>query len=182
MDFALAQQLQDNFHKITMSLIADIFALELRVQRLEFGAATSRRRPRDGNKRRVYLCDKALAAQAAPLPDIADVRRYIEAAFATEAIREAFPKATAEGPPAVSGKERKAAHANAVELNILMRYRNEAIVLHELAHVICKREDAFVSAHGPEFCATYIKLVSIMMGQEAADVLQAAMKANGVRQ
>ena len=59
--------------------------------------------------------------------------------------------------------------------------RNEAIVLHELAHTICQREHSDATGHGWQYCAIYLTLTLHAMGREAHDVLKAAFKENRVR-
>ena len=61
--------------------------------------------------------------------------------------------------------------------------RDEAIVLHELAHCFNARINGWVmvQSHGWEYCAIYLQLTLYVMGREAHDVLKAAFKANRVR-
>lgn len=168
----------DYFGKVTLDLLKQVHALERRIQKLELARAPT---PRDKQRRRVYLSDDALEAIAKPLPEIADIERFVAAVFSSAPVKAAFPEATADGPPTVTGKRNTTASAGRDRINIPLKFRNEAVVLHELAHVIRSRHPAESEAsHGPEFCQTYLTLAKIVMGETASAALEAAMTANGV--
>ncbi|MEY4323061.1 MAG: hypothetical protein RL410_842 [Actinomycetota bacterium] len=56
----------------------------------------------------------------------------------------------------------------------------ELVVLHEVAHHIAMSFDTR-APHGPEFAATYVELVSLIMGNEAGLLLRAAFDGQQVR-
>jgi putative metallohydrolase (TIGR04338 family) len=56
----------------------------------------------------------------------------------------------------------------------------EVVVLHEVAHHLTAIEFDDVAAHGPEFCATLLRLVGTVIAPEAALVLRAALDSAGV--
>jgi putative metallohydrolase (TIGR04338 family) len=53
----------------------------------------------------------------------------------------------------------------------------ELVVLHEIAHHVCRCEPA----HGPEFVATFTELADLVMGPEVGHVLQVVYAKEGVR-
>lgn len=140
---------------------------------------------RDTQRARVYKSDRALIAVAKPLPAVKDVERYTKRLLHMKRVREAFPKSARYILPKV-GDGRGRSHACGWEsgIKIPLWARNEAVVIHELAHVVALREygrygDA--AYHGWQFCSVYLKLTLYGMGREAHDVLKAAFKANRVR-
>jgi len=53
----------------------------------------------------------------------------------------------------------------------------ELVVLHEIAHHVCRAEPA----HGPEFVATFCELTDAVMGPEVGHVLRVVYAKEGVR-
>jgi putative metallohydrolase (TIGR04338 family) len=53
----------------------------------------------------------------------------------------------------------------------------ELVVLHEIAHHLCRTEPA----HGPEFVATFCELTDAVMGPEVGHVLRVTYAKEGVR-
>lgn len=139
-------------------------------------------RERDTQRARVYKCDRVLMETAAALPSVRDVERFVKKTFASKRVREAFPKAMRPTLPTVGdGRGRRAACGGPGGIKIPTWARNEAVVLHELAHTICLRQGGREAFHGWQFCAVYLKLVLYLMGREAHNTLKAAFKANRVR-
>lgn len=56
----------------------------------------------------------------------------------------------------------------------------EMVCLHEIAHHISMHDFPKAAAHGPEFAATYVELVSLIMGHEVGLLLRAALDGEGV--
>jgi putative metallohydrolase (TIGR04338 family) len=56
----------------------------------------------------------------------------------------------------------------------------EMVCLHEIAHHISMHDFPNVAAHGPEFAARYVELVSLIMGHEVSLLLRAALDGEGV--
>lgn len=62
--------------------------------------------------------------------------------------------------------------------------RSEAIILHEIAHNLvgrCARSGVDAADHGPEFAATLLELVKVVMGREHAATLRAAYSEHRVK-
>ncbi len=140
---------------------------------------------RDTQRARVYKSDAALVAIAKPLPMVRDVERFTKRMFGMKRVQEAFPSSARYSMPRVGdGRGRSHACGGEWEIKIPLWARNEAVVIHELAHTIALREfgrrgDA--AFHGWQFCSVYLKLTLYGMGREAHDVLKAAFKKNRVR-
>jgi putative metallohydrolase (TIGR04338 family) len=141
--------------------------------------------PRDTQKRRVYKCDPAVVALAKPLPTVRDVERFVKRVWSMQRVRDAYPRAVQGSrlPPTVGdGRGRRNAGGHWGGILIPLWARNEAIVLHELAHTICIRQHGFTAAgHGWQFASIYLKLVLYGMGREAHDALKAAFKLHRVK-
>lgn len=139
-------------------------------------------RERDTQRSRVYKCDRDLMAVAGKLPDIRDVERFVRKVFASKRVQDAFPEAVRWSLPSVGdGRGRSRACGGATKIKIPRWARDEAVVLHELAHTVCLRQTRNEAYHGWRFCATYLKLVLYLMGREAHDTLKASFKKNRVR-
>ncbi len=139
-------------------------------------------RERDTQRARVYKCDRILGDVADPLPSVKDVERYVKKVFNSKRVQAAFPKAMRWSLPKVGdGRGRRRACGWEGGIKIPLWARNEAVVLHELAHTITMREGGSEAFHGWKFCATYLRLVLYLMGREKHDVLKTAFKANRVR-
>lgn len=139
---------------------------------------------RDTQKARVYKSDKALVAVAKPLLEVADVERFVRRLLTQKRVKDAFPRSALYQLPRVGdGRRRRAAYGWENGIAIPRWARNEAVVVHELAHTIALREygRGDVAFHGWEFCATYLTLTLYGMGREAHDTLKAAFKANRVK-
>lgn len=145
------------------------------------------RRERDTQRSRVYKCDPVVIVRAKPLARVVDVERYVAKVFGSKRVQAAFPKSVSwrQGLPSVGdGRGRRVACGWYGGIKIPLWARNEGVVLHELAHVICQRElpnSLLVAGHGWQFCSTYLRLVLYMMGREAHDALKREMKINRVR-
>lgn len=140
-------------------------------------------RERDTQRARVYKSDAALTAIAAPLPSVRDVERFVKRVFGMKRVNEAFPRSARYLTPKVKdGRGRRKACGWSGGIAIPLWARNEAIVLHELAHTVCHREyPVHTAAHGWQYCSIYLTLVLYAMGREAHDTLKAAFKKNRVK-
>lgn len=140
---------------------------------------------RDTQRSRVYKCDRILMATAGKLPEVRDVERFVKKVFASKRVQDAFPVAARWAIPQVKdGRARTRACGGETSIAIPRWARDEAVVLHELAHTIHLRDGGRrgdEAYHGWRFCAIYLKLVLYLMGREAHDVLKAAFKENRVR-
>lgn len=58
----------------------------------------------------------------------------------------------------------------------------ELVVLHELAHHVTRIRSARAAAHGPEFVANYIELLTRVMGEPAGLAARLVYATNGVKE
>jgi putative metallohydrolase (TIGR04338 family) len=114
---------------------------------------------------------------------VVSVQRYVEEVLAHPSVRNRWP---ATEPLTV--RARRGATAAHYEFDgdvatIAVPEREttwalrELVVLHEIAHHLCRTEPA----HGPEFVATFCELTDAVMGPEVAHVLRVVYAKEGVR-
>ncbi|WP_156689278.1 TIGR04338 family metallohydrolase [Mycobacterium sp. Marseille-P9652] len=115
---------------------------------------------------------------------IAAVQRYVDDVLALPAVRHRWPTV-----PPLKIRPRRAATAAHYEYRdgtgvIAVPDRDtadwalrELVVLHEVAHHLCRAEPA----HGPEFVATLCALTELVMGPELGHVLRVVYAKEGVR-
>lgn len=138
---------------------------------------------RDSQRKKVYRAESVLLRFAKPLREVSDVERFLRKQLKRQAILRRYPDA-AEAFRVKDGRGTRNALAYGTHtISIPLWARNEAIVLHEAAHVITSRHINVrkASAHGWEFCATLLDLVRFIMGREAHDALKQSFKDNKVR-
>jgi putative metallohydrolase (TIGR04338 family) len=139
------------------------------------------RRPRDGQRARVYRAERALP-EGRRLPALADVQRYVDRVPASPLWRRLAP-----GRPRVEvgdgrGRRRAGSYVGLPAIAVPRVHRRERHVLHELAHQLA---DAAGSpeepAHGWRFAACLLLLLEAFGSPEGAGALRAAYAAEGVR-
>ncbi|BBY74321.1 hypothetical protein MPRF_12200 [Mycolicibacterium parafortuitum] len=111
------------------------------------------------------------------------VQGYVDDVLAHPAVRQRWPDA---GPVRVRARRgAAAAHYEwtddgatiAVPQGRATWALRELVVLHELAHHVCRSDPP----HGPEFVAAHCELASAVMGPEVAHVLRVVYAKEGVR-
>ena len=111
------------------------------------------------------------------------VQRYADDVLAHPSVRKRWP-----GTEPVTVRARRgvtAAHyeydGNVATIAVPERQTTwalrELVVLHEIAHHVCRCEPA----HGPEFVATFCELTDAVMGPEVGHVLRVVYAKEGVR-
>jgi putative metallohydrolase (TIGR04338 family) len=140
---------------------------------------------RDSQRARVYKSDKDLMKIAKPLPTVADIEKYAVRLFKSKRLAAKYPRAVIRGAPEVGDgrRTRRALAHGGWKITVPVWARNEAIVLHELAHIITVRQ-FWLQTHAPhgwQFAAVYLDLVKWMMGGAAHDALKASFKAHKVK-
>ncbi|OBI17108.1 hypothetical protein A5712_24705 [Mycobacterium sp. E2327] len=115
---------------------------------------------------------------------VASVQRYVDEVLALPSVRRRWP-----GVSPLRVRPRRAATAAHYENHdgagtIAVPDRDtadwalrELVVLHEVAHHLCRAEPA----HGPEFVATICELAELVMGPELGHVLRVVYAKEGVR-
>lgn len=138
---------------------------------------------RDSQRSRLYKADDALNPFAKLLPTVADVEAYADRLFKSKRLAKKYPRAASLGRPRVSdGRGSRIAKGSVLRISIPLWARNEAIVLHELAHTISRREFGTQAAgHGWQYASVFLDITKWMMGKEAHDALKAAFKKHKVK-
>lgn len=144
------------------------------------------RRPRDTQRKRLYLADDVLKPFAKPMPEVADIERFVRYVWGLERVRKSWPTATGEVwrlPIVRPGAGCRSAFGSATGITMPRWSRKTDVVIHELAHCITDREwgSLQVPGHGWHFCQVYLRLVLLVMGREAHDAFKASMKTHKVR-
>jgi putative metallohydrolase (TIGR04338 family) len=112
---------------------------------------------------------------------VVEIQDYLDALCANDWWNERFPgvvriEAVGIRSRCVDGVGRPDPDRNAGVIGMTADGRKELIVLHEVAHVLC-RPDA---GHGPAWVRTYLELAYRLMGTEAWARLRTALVARGV--
>jgi putative metallohydrolase (TIGR04338 family) len=111
------------------------------------------------------------------------VQRYVDDVLGHPSVRKRWPAAE---PLTVRGRRgTTAAHyeydGDVATIAVPDRQTTwalrELVVLHEIAHHVCRAEPA----HGPEFVATFCELTDAVMGPEVGHVLRVVYAKEGVR-
>jgi putative metallohydrolase (TIGR04338 family) len=157
---------------------AKVYAAEQFVRTL-FDRAAER-----GNRAVEFFGAQLTLPPEARFGSVASVPRYTDEVLALPAVRVGWPQA---GPLTVRGRRgERAAHYEggdgAAGVIAVPDQRDtwalrELVVLHELAHHLCRAEPA----HGPAFTATLCELAGAVMGPEVAHVLRVVYAKEGVR-
>ena len=161
--------------------------------------------PRDAQRSRVYAAEQFVrtlfdgavergrsveffGAQLTLPPEarfgsVESVQRYVDDVLALPSVRARWPAAA---PLAVRGRRGvTAAHweydGRAAAIAVPDRHDTwalrELVVLHEVAHHLCRAEPP----HGTEFVATLCELADLVMGPEVGHVLRVVYAKEGVR-
>lgn len=144
------------------------------------------RMERDTQRSRLYVADDVLRPRATPLPEIADMERFVRKVWKSKRLAADYPKAFDQNrwklPKVKDGRGRTAAGGWYGGITMPKWSRKTDVVIHELAHCITEREfGSHVAGHGWQFCSVYLRMVSVLMGREAHDELKASFKAHRVK-
>ena len=110
--------------------------------------------------------------------DIASIQRYVDAVLALNWVRDEWPRQAATPVTVRARAGQRAAHYEQHPPTIAIPpwvagrawAMREMVVLHELGHHLAVGE-----GHGPEFVATYTRLVTEVIGAEAGLLLTSAL-------
>jgi putative metallohydrolase (TIGR04338 family) len=162
--------------------------------------------PRDGQRAKVYAAEQFVRTlfdrvqehgngtveffganvtlpPEARFASVDSVQRYVDDVLRLPSVRERWPDAEALTVRARRGAT--AAHyeydGRLATIAVPDRHTTwalrELVVLHEIAHHLCRVEPA----HGPEFVAAFCELAGTVMGPEVAHVLRVIYAKEGVR-
>ncbi|MGH8226108.1 MAG: hypothetical protein ACRER1_08165 [Gammaproteobacteria bacterium] len=140
------------------------------------------KQPRDSQRARVYRAETqafgAARANAGTCASIAVVRDYLHGVLADDWFRTeygdfAYVKIK-DGRGTRHAYSAYEAKARGVVFSFPRWARTKPVMLHELSHAASLRRYGAVAAHGPEFAATYLRLVSRHLGSAAHEKLREA--------
>ena len=151
---------------------------ELWLRSLGRKAAVEWRKPRDGQRARVYRAEQRVARilEDANLGSVYSTQAMVNQVVDTDWWQTAAPhRPTVE---VADGRGRRSGGSVGGEIRLPRRYRTPLIVLHELAHewVMCPVR----AAHGPEFAGAFLSLVRVFHSCRARDLLSEAFITEGV--
>jgi len=147
-------------------------------------------RPRDSQRNKLYLAERALWVNAEE-PDkkltISEMQTFVNRLVASAWFQRRYPGVlTIE---VTDGRARRSAAgiyhgwAHSGEIRMPRWSRNHIVMLHEVAHVCVDSTKAHhaIASHGREFAATFIELVDHCLGKETGRVLRSSFRERGVK-
>jgi len=140
------------------------------------------RRPRDAQRRRVYLAETPLPSS--PLPGLDACARFVDRVVGTLWWHERFPERDLGHVPRLRPGQgaRQAFYREEDDgptITLPRRYRTKAVVLHELTHWALGI-DSGLPHHGRTFARVLLDAVGEFCGPDRAAVLAASYKEHGV--
>jgi putative metallohydrolase (TIGR04338 family) len=143
---------------------------------------SARRRPRDAQRRRVYLAETPLPSS--PLPGIDACARYVDRVVGTLWWHERFPERDLAHVPRIRpGNGARQAFYREEDtgptITLPRRYRTKAVVLHEMTHWALGI-DSGLPHHGRTFARVLLDALGEFCGPEPAATLAASYREHGV--
>jgi putative metallohydrolase (TIGR04338 family) len=140
------------------------------------------RRPRDAQRRRVYLAETPLPSS--PLPGIDACAGFVDKVVGSLWWHERFPERDLGGAPRLrpGNGARQAFYREeptGPTITLPRRYRTKAVVLHELSHWALGI-DSGLPHHGRTFARVLLDGVHEFLGPERGDALAASYREHGV--
>ena len=140
------------------------------------------RRPRDAQRRRVYLAETPLPSS--PLPGLDACARFVDRVVGTLWWHERFPERDLGHVPRLRpGKGARQAFFREEDdgptITLPRRYRTKAVVLHELTHWALGI-DSGLPHHGRTFARVLLDAVGEFCGPDRAEALAASYREHGV--
>ena len=140
------------------------------------------RRPRDAQRRRVYLAETPLPGS--PLPGLDACARFVDRVVGTFWWHERFPDRDLGGVPRLRpGQGARQAFYREEDtgptITLPRRYRTKAVVLHELTHWALGL-DSGLPHHGRTFARVLLDAIGEFCGPERAAELAASYREHGV--
>ena len=144
--------------------------------------STGARRPRDAQRRRVYLAETPLPSS--PLPGLPACARFVDRVVGTFWWHERFPERDLAHVPRLrpGNGARQAFYReddDGPTITLPRRYRTKAVVLHELTHWALGIESG-LPHHGRTFARVLLDAVGEFCGPEPAAVLADSYQEHGV--
>lgn len=139
------------------------------------------KRPRDTQRSKLYAAEREAFGQPKEELSLDTTVAFVRQVWRSPWTARKFQIARYSEPPYVAdGRGTTAARGSLRRLNLPRWSRNKVVILHELAHALTWHRETF-AAHGREFAAVFLELVSHWLGVDAAKRLRAAFRAKRVR-
>jgi putative metallohydrolase (TIGR04338 family) len=143
---------------------------------------TPTRRPRDAQRRRVYLAETPLPSS--PLPGLDACARFVDRVVGTLWWHERFPERDLGHVPRLRpGQGARQAFFREEDdgptITLPRRYRTKAVVLHELSHWALGI-DSGLPHHGRTFARVLLDAVGEFCGPDRGEALAASYREHGV--
>jgi len=144
-------------------------------------------RARDTQRQKVYNAENFLQRRGPRYETVAEMQVYVDKLVASAWFRRRWPRTAGGGIEVRDGRGRSRACATtdwAQRIIKMPRWsRSKSVVLHEVAHHCADEAHGVrdVAAHGWQFAATLLELVTHEMGVEAGKGLKESYKAKKVR-
>lgn len=137
---------------------------------------------RDTQKTKLYRAEKILESYSQRVETIPEIVAYLNKCLARAPIRRRYGAYLKRDIRVHDGRGRRNACGDANYIKMPLWSRTQYIVLHEVAHSICRRmHGPEVAAHGWKYASIYLDLVRFCMGEEAAHYLVAGFRTMHVR-
>jgi putative metallohydrolase (TIGR04338 family) len=140
-------------------------------------------RPRDSQRSRLYKAEHIIRYSGRGFDSIDEIQEYTNKLLNSAWFKKRF---TAKRIFVAKGRHDTSAWANSHTREISMptwTWGSEAVVLHEIAHILCddKHGSDKVSGHGREYARILVELVDHCMGKDCGKVLRDSFKKHGVK-
>lgn len=139
------------------------------------------RQPRDSQRSRVYKAEAFLETISKRHDSMEELTAYVRRVRTNKRVLSYAREL--RGPMVIRdwrGARSAKGGADGILMPVWSRY--DAVILHELAHVvISRRHRGTVATHGWEFAQLFLRLVRTCMGKEAHHLLRLSFKSRGVR-
>ena len=134
---------------------------------------------KDMQRQRLYNSEAVLRTFAKPLIEIRDIEKYVERILNRQSVLRRWPDLNQNIRVLKPRRgQRRALAYGSRAISLPLWSRNEAIVIHEVAHTIVSRvyRREVIASHGWQFAMVMLILVKSMMGKEAHDALRQSYK------
>jgi putative metallohydrolase (TIGR04338 family) len=140
-------------------------------------------RPRDFQRKKVYVSEKVLTPVSRKFKTVKEMQDYIDSCILHPDLKDldlVIEVRDGRGRRSACWKGLGAKGKGIISMPVFCR--NDAVLLHELAHCVngIDKETCDYSVHGKEFCAVFLKLVQLFMGELDYNTLVNSFKEHGV--
>lgn len=133
-------------------------------------------RPRDNQRSRLYKAeDHPSIPKGQAFKTVKEMQNYVDALLGSQWFKARWGKHAIE---VRDGRGRQSACAWFNVVKMPCYFRNEKVLLHEVAHTLTPHRFA---AHGPEFARTYLTLVQHCIGPATGAALKASFRGSQVK-